>query len=64
MILAVYNIAGRCVRTLVDGRLEPGWHEVLWDARNDNHSPVASGVYFCRLESQGSVSVKKLVLLK
>jgi len=62
--LTVYDIAGRCVRTLVDGALEPGWHEVLWDGRNDNHRAVASGVYFCRLESQGSVLVKKLVLLK
>ena len=62
--LAVYNLAGRCVRELVDGRLGPGWHDVVWDGRDDDHRQVASGVYFCRLESQGSASVKKVVLLK
>ncbi len=62
--LVVYNIAGRRVRTLVDGRLGPGWHDVVWDGRDDAHRQVASGVYFCRLESQGSTSVKKVVLLK
>lgn len=62
--LAVYNIAGRCVRTLVDGRLGPGWHDVVWDGRDDAHRQVASGVYFCRMESQGMSSARKIVLLK
>ena len=50
--------------TLVDGILDSGWHDVVWDGRDDAHHKVSSGVYFCRLMSQGSTSVKKVVLLK
>jgi hypothetical protein len=62
--LLIYDVAGRCVRTLVDGTMEPGWHDIVWDGRDDAHHRVSSGVYFCRLISQGSTSVKKVVLLK
>ena len=62
--LLIYDVAGRCVRTLVDGTAEPGWHDVVWDGRDDAQHRVSSGVYFCRLISQGSTSVKKVVLLK
>ncbi len=62
--LSVYDVAGRCVRTLVDADMELGWHDVIWDGRGDDRQQVASGVYFCRLISQGSTSVKKVILLK
>ena len=62
--LSIYDVAGRCVRTLLDGTVEPGWHDVVWDGRDDAQHRVSSGVYFCRLISQDSTSVKKVVLLK
>ena len=62
--LSIYNVAGKRVTTLVDDTLDPGWHDVVWDGRDDAHHRVSSGVYFCRLISQGSTSVKKVVLLK
>ncbi len=62
--LSIYNVAGRRVTTLVDDTLDPGWHDIVWDGRDDAHHRVSSGVYFCRLISQGSTSVKKVVLLK
>jgi len=62
--LRVYDCTGRRVRTLVDGPKEPGWHEVIWNGRNDAGLQVASGVYFCRLEAGGSRALRKLVVLK
>jgi len=62
--LSIYDVAGRRITTLVDGTMEPGWHDVVWDGRDDAQHRVSSGVYFCRLISQGSTSVKKVVLLK
>jgi C-terminal processing protease CtpA/Prc len=57
--LKVYNLLGQEVATLVDGVEEPGYKSVRWDA-----SGVASGVYFSRLESGGSIETKKLLLLR
>ncbi len=62
--LRLYDLAGRHVRTLVDSEKTPGWHEVGWDGTNVQGVPVASGVYFCRLEAGTHVASKKLVLLK
>jgi hypothetical protein len=57
--LAVYNVAGHKVATLVDGVLDAGAHEVTWDA-----SDFASGVYFCRLETGGVSKTMKMTLMK
>ncbi len=62
--LVVYDLAGRHVKTLVDGMKEPGWYEIRWDGRNRRGDRVASGVYFCRLEAGGSKASRKVVVLK
>jgi subtilisin-like proprotein convertase family protein len=62
--LAVYNVAGRLVRTLVDGSVAAGYHSVVWDGRDDHGVPSSSGVYFCRMESEGFTGTTKMVLLK
>jgi flagellar hook assembly protein FlgD len=62
--LAIYNVAGRLVRTLVDGEVDPGYHSVVWDGRDNNGVEVGSGVYFCRMEAEGFDDSTKMVLLK
>jgi alpha-mannosidase len=44
--LTVYNILGQRIASLVDGEVGRGEHEVVWDGRNSNGSPVPSGIYF------------------
>jgi len=55
----VYDIAGRRVRTLVDGSREAGRHEVTLDG-----SGLASGIYMVRMDSQGVSATKRITLLK
>lgn len=62
--LAVYDISGRKVATLVDARVTAGPHEVVWDGTNDAGEPVASGVYFSRVNALGEEHSAKMVLLK
>ncbi len=49
--LSVYDLAGRLVRTLVDGPQETGFYSVVWDGRDSSGRSVASGVYFYRLSA-------------
>lgn len=63
-VVAVYDTAGRRVRTLVRGALPAGVARVVWDGADDAGAQVASGVYFVRLEAGASVATDKLVLLK
>lgn len=49
--LFVYDMLGREVAMLVEGQIEAGVHEVVWNGRNAVGSMVASGVYLYRLEA-------------
>jgi hypothetical protein len=57
--LTAYDLTGRQVAQLVDGAQEPGLHEVRLDGAN-----LASGVYRCRLDIDGSVTERILVRLR
>ncbi len=50
--LAVYNMLGQKVRTLVRGQEAAAAHSVAWDGRNDAGRSVASGVYVYRLHAE------------
>jgi len=50
--LAVYDVAGRLVRTLVSAHREAGTHTVTWDGLDDQGKAAASGTYLYRLESE------------
>jgi hypothetical protein len=61
VVLKVYDVAGRPVRTLMDGHREPDHYQVSWDGRDGSGNPVGPGVYFYRLEGPGIVQTRKLV---
>jgi hypothetical protein len=62
--LAVYDVSGRKVATLVDATLEGGPHAVTWRGLDDQGRRVASGVYFFRLHRAGEILSRKGVLMK
>ncbi|HPI72679.1 MAG TPA: T9SS type A sorting domain-containing protein, partial [bacterium] len=55
--LSVFNIAGQCVATLVNGLQLQGSYRSVWDA-----SEQASGLYFYRLQMNDFVQTRKMVL--
>jgi hypothetical protein len=57
--VAVYDLLGREVAVLVNGRKAAGVYGVEFDARG-----LSDGVYFCRIESEGFTQVRKVLLLK
>jgi hypothetical protein len=59
--LAVYDMSGRLVSTLVDGELAGGPHSVVWDASSEG---AAAGVYFFRLEASGDTRTGRMVLVR
>ena len=59
--VAVYTVAGQCIRTLVNETFESGTHFVDFDLRGDQKQNLASGVYFVRIEAAGSKKSLTLV---
>ncbi|MBD3225953.1 MAG: T9SS type A sorting domain-containing protein [Caldithrix sp.] len=62
--IAIYNVLGQKVRTLVDDRATAGTHVTTWNGRDDLGNKVATGVYFYKIEANDFTSVKKMVLMK
>jgi hypothetical protein len=62
--LEIYNVSGQLVCVLYDGYAGPGDHRVHWDGRDDEGVPVARGVYFCCMETEGFRATRKVVLVK
>jgi len=62
--LVVFNLLGQKVRTLVDGPMPAGRHEVEWRARDDEGQPVSSGIYFYHLVAEDHTETRKMVLMK
>ncbi len=62
--IAIYDLAGNLVRTVVAGEYAAGQHHITWDATDEQGMKVGSGIYFCRFESNHFVAVRKMVLAK
>ena len=57
--LCIFDITGRVVETLANETIEPGTHEVNWDANN-----YPSGIYFVQLKSERKSMYQKITFLK
>jgi hypothetical protein len=62
--LAIFNLAGQKVATLLEGVQERGPHSIPWDGRAGQGQRLASGVYLYRLRAGAQVERRKLVLLR
>ena len=64
--VALFDVAGRLVRTLADRTFPAGEHSLTWDGRNSDGLPAARGVYFARIRTPGTgfEASRKLTLLQ
>jgi hypothetical protein len=64
VLLAIFDVRGRLVATVVDENQTAGWRAVEWNGRDAAQRRVASGIYFARLESGSDTQVRKIVVAK
>ncbi|MCX5800228.1 MAG: T9SS type A sorting domain-containing protein [Candidatus Eisenbacteria bacterium] len=62
LILRIYDVGGRLVRTLLDEGLSPGSYSAFWAGTDEQGNSVSSGVYFLRLEAGQQAVTKKVIL--
>jgi len=62
--LAIYNVRGELIRTLVDETKPAGAYSIRWNGRDDHGQRVTSGLYFYKLTGPDFSATRKLVLLK
>lgn len=62
--LRVYDVQGRCLRTIEHVVSAAGEQSVAWDGRNAEGAPLSPGVYFYRLSAGDRSVVQKLLLMR
>ena len=62
--LAVFDLSGRRVRTLLDEAREPGVHRVAWDGRDDTGARAPAGFYVLRLEAGGVTATRRITIVR
>ena len=64
LVLSVYDLLGRRVKTLVNDNLDVGTYNVKGNGKSNRGEMLPSGMYFYELHSSEFHSVKKLILVK
>jgi len=62
--LSIYNQLGQKVYTLVNKWQTAGTYQVVWDGKDDQGQPVASGVYVYQIKAGDFVEARKMVLMR
>ncbi len=62
--VAVYDLVGRRIRTLVDGVQPAGERTISWDGRDDGGRSVPAGLYLLRFEANGVEQSRRLILMQ
>ncbi|MGD9548255.1 MAG: FG-GAP-like repeat-containing protein [Candidatus Krumholzibacteriia bacterium] len=62
--LEIYDVAGRSLKTLVSGDLTAGPHSMIWRGDDRDGRTLPSGVYFARLQADGTTRTTKLMMMK
>ena len=62
--LEVYNMLGQRIRVLASGPMEPGFHTIVWNGRDDGGRTVAAGLYISLLQTAEQRLTRKMLLVK
>lgn len=62
--VAIYDVLGRRLRTLVDDEFPAGGTDLSWDGRDRSGMPVASGVYFVGFSTQRNHQSVRVPLIR
>jgi hypothetical protein len=62
--LSVFNIKGQRVNMLYNGLFSKGHHSIVWNGLDERGATVSSGLYFVRVEMNGTSQTHKMVLMK
>lgn len=63
--IAVYNIQGQLVKTLLDNALmSQGQHQVRWNGKNEYGQDVSSSIYFVTLETNRYHATQRITLAR
>ncbi len=64
VVLTVYDLLGREIKTLANGFQGLGIHDVSWNGTDSNGNHVSSGIYLYTLQAGGRSETKRMTFVK
>ena len=64
VVISIYDLMGRKVRTLINDVQDAGYRSVMWNATNDMGRLVSAGVYIYSIQAGDFIQNRKMVLMK
>ena len=62
--LKIFNLLGQEVSQLVNTAQSAGYHQVMWNGKDNRGQSVSSGIYFYRLQTDRHIITKRMILLR
>jgi endoglucanase len=62
--IQIYDLNGKQIRTLFNGRMNVGTRQIPWDGNDENNIRVASGMYIFKVSVEGKSKSKSMLLIK
>jgi hypothetical protein len=64
VVVGVYDVQGRLIRTLIDQEQDPGQYAATWNLTTESGESVPEGVCYCRMKAGKECATKKVVVTK
>ena len=64
VIIEIFNVLGRKIRTIIDENKEIGFYTVSWDGLDSHGLPVVSGIYFYHMSTNSFRTTRKMTVIR
>jgi hypothetical protein len=61
VLINIYDVNGRMLKTLANEQMQPGLHQLTWDAKDEEGNNISAGIYFLRIETKDNSETKKII---
>jgi beta-glucanase (GH16 family) len=62
--ITIYDMNGRVIKTLLDGKQSAGHKSILWNAKDNKNELVSAGIYLYTIKAGNYRKTRKMVLIK
>ena len=61
--MQICDITGRLIKAFANTGMEPGMHQLIWNAKDEKGNAVSKGIYFLHFTAGNKSETKKLFVI-
>ena len=64
VVIKIYNTLGQEIRTLINEKINAGYHHIIWDSKDNSGQKASTGIFIYQIKAQKFIATKKMLLLQ